>query len=63
VHPRSQSTEVSTAITFAVGAVGSAPLSYQWLFNGQPITGATATVYRVDPVTHANGGQSLLRQI
>ncbi len=56
-QPRPQSAEVSDAITFTVGAVGTAPLTYQWLFNGQLIAGATATTYRVEPVTHANVGQ------
>lgn len=31
--------------TFAVGVSGSGPLSYQWLRNGVPITGATAAFY------------------
>ncbi len=57
VQPVARSAEVGETVTFAVGAVGTAPLAYQWLFNGQPISGATATSYRVDPVTHANGGQ------
>ena len=57
VQPRAQSAEVGETITFNVGAVGAAPLSYQWFFNGQAVAGATATTYRVDPVIHANGGQ------
>jgi outer membrane protein assembly factor BamB len=61
VQPRTQSAEVAETITFSVGASGSAPLTYQWLFNGQPIAGAVATSHRVDPVTHANGGQYSVR--
>lgn len=61
VQPRAQSAEVGEIITFSVGAVGTAPLSYQWLFNGQPIAGSTTTSHRIDPVTHANGGQYSVR--
>lgn len=57
VQPRPVAAEVGETITFAVGATGASPLSYQWMFNGRPIAGATATTLRVDPVTHATGGQ------
>jgi outer membrane protein assembly factor BamB len=61
VQPRAQSAEVGDTITFSVGALGSGTLTYQWLFNGQAISGATNTSYRVDPVTHGNGGQYSVR--
>ena len=32
-------------VTFTVGATGTAPLSYQWLFNESPILGATSNKY------------------
>ncbi|MCX8157120.1 MAG: immunoglobulin domain-containing protein [Verrucomicrobiae bacterium] len=34
-----------SAATFSLGADGTAPLSYQWYRNGNPITGATASSY------------------
>jgi beta-glucanase (GH16 family) len=53
-QPVSQTNYVSTQVAFSVGAVGSAPLSYQWqagsggtytnLVNGAAITGATSNV-------------------
>lgn len=61
VQPRPHSAEVGETVTFAVGAVGTAPLAYQWSFNGQPIAGATGQSYRVDPVTHASRGQYAVR--
>ena len=39
--PQKLSTSVGTSATFAVGATGSVPLSYQWYVNGAPIAGAT----------------------
>lgn len=33
--------------TFAVGVSGSGPLSYQWLRNASPISGATAAFYSI----------------
>lgn len=61
LQPRSRSAEVGDTITFSVGAVGGYPLRYQWLFKGEPITGATGTTYRVDPVTHDSRGDFSVR--
>ena len=36
--------------TFSVTATGAPPLRYQWLRNGQTITGATSTQFSIDPV-------------
>jgi hypothetical protein len=36
-HPQSQSLSAYQAVTFSVGATGSAPLRYQWRFNGAAI--------------------------
>ncbi len=42
--------------TFDVGASGTAPLSYQWLRNGQPIPGATQSSLVLKQVTRADSG-------
>lgn len=40
-QPQSQSVVMGQQASFAVQAWGTAPLSYQWTFNGTPIAGAT----------------------
>jgi alpha-tubulin suppressor-like RCC1 family protein len=44
------------AANFNVTPTGTAPLSCQWYFNGNPISGATSTNYGMASVTSANGG-------
>ena len=39
--PASQSVAIGANVTFTVAAAGSAPLAYQWLFNGARLAGAT----------------------
>ena len=39
-----------------VGAVGSGSLYYQWYFNGQVITGATASSYALNGIQFTNAG-------
>ena len=41
---------------FIVKAVGE-PLNYQWLFDGKPIAGATASAYQLPTATVANAGR------
>ncbi len=43
-QPLSQTNAVGATITFTVVAGGSAPLSYQWLFNGTNLPGAAGPV-------------------
>jgi beta-galactosidase len=51
---------VSTAVTagqpamFAVTATGTAPLTFQWLKNGTPISGATSSSYATPATTSAD---------
>jgi outer membrane protein assembly factor BamB/subtilisin family serine protease len=61
VQPRAQSAEVGDVITFTIGAVGHPAVSYQWLFQGQPLAGATSPSFRVDPVSHASAGSYSVR--
>src|SRR5262249_9235685 len=42
-QPVAKAAAVGTSATFTVGATGSAPLSYQWRFNGAPVTNTVAT--------------------
>ncbi|PWU14073.1 MAG: hypothetical protein C5B50_17965 [Verrucomicrobia bacterium] len=42
-NPVSQTVNLGTDVTFTVQAAGLPPLSYQWLFNGEPIDSATNT--------------------
>jgi hypothetical protein len=46
-----------TIATFNVTAVGTGTISYQWRFNGTPITGATSASYSIPAVAAANAGQ------
>jgi len=45
-----------TNAEFRVEAIGSPPLSYQWLFNGTNLPGATTAVFTVTNVTAADTG-------
>ncbi|MSU62969.1 MAG: hypothetical protein EXS31_11350 [Pedosphaera sp.] len=43
LQPQSQTNTSGANVTFTVTATGTAPLTYQWRFNGANITGATST--------------------
>jgi hypothetical protein len=56
VQPASQIVVAGSNATFAVVATGTAPLSYQWRFNGVNISGATLSSYtRVHAQTNHAG--------
>ncbi|MBW8863530.1 MAG: immunoglobulin domain-containing protein [Verrucomicrobia bacterium] len=55
-QPQSQVVNPGASATFNVSANGAAPLSYQWLFNGTNLVGATNTVYTQTNVQAANTG-------
>ena len=55
-QPQTQTIFVSQAVTFSVSALGSAPLSYQWLFNGVPIPSATSSVYTLANTQTSSAG-------
>jgi len=55
-HPASQTVDQGASATFTVVATGTAPLSYQWRFNGASISGATASSYTRANVQPAEAG-------
>ncbi|MBI3885067.1 MAG: immunoglobulin domain-containing protein [Opitutae bacterium] len=56
VQPANQSITMGQNAVFAVEATGAATLSYQWLFNGTPIGGATGSTLTVPNVQESNAG-------
>jgi hypothetical protein len=55
-QPASQTVTAGSSATFTVTASGTAPLSYQWRFNGTAISGATSSSYTVSNAQSANAG-------
>jgi kumamolisin len=60
-QPVSQVITVGQPVAFSATASGSTPLSYQWLFNGTAIAGATSATYAISSVTAANAGDYTVR--
>ncbi len=54
--PASQAAGVADTVTFSVVAAGAAPLSYQWHFEGAPISGATSDALTITGVTSGDAG-------
>ncbi|MCB1126172.1 MAG: immunoglobulin domain-containing protein, partial [Verrucomicrobiae bacterium] len=57
VQPVSQQSGVGRSVTFAVGAIGSEPLGYQWWKDGAPIPGATAVLLKLDDLQAGDAGE------
>ena len=55
-QPASQTVVNGGNATFSVSAEGTPPLSYQWYFNGNAISGATDANYSISGVTVSNEG-------
>ncbi len=53
---QAQSVVLGTATTLSVAALGPGTFTYQWLFNGNPIAGATAVSTTVSNFAAANAG-------
>ena len=57
-EPESQTVNLGQDATFTVAAAGSAPLSYQWMENGRPITGATGASYTTPASASVDNGSN-----
>lgn len=55
-QPQNQTVSQSSNATFTVTAAGSTPLSYQWLFNGTSLEGATVSSYTSVNAQPTNAG-------
>jgi alpha-tubulin suppressor-like RCC1 family protein len=55
-QPASLNVATGSDAAFAVAALGTETLSYQWSLDGTPITGATTPVLRLPAVTAGNAG-------
>ncbi|MDQ1443672.1 MAG: hypothetical protein QOI20_136 [Acidimicrobiaceae bacterium] len=62
-QPQSQVVSVGHPATFSVGASGNAPLTYQWLRNGTPVSGATASTYTTPNLDMTNDGDRYKVQV
>ncbi|MFM2295150.1 MAG: hypothetical protein RLZZ350_1563, partial [Verrucomicrobiota bacterium] len=54
--PAAQNIGVNSNATFTVGVNGTAPLAFQWRFNGAPISGATTNPFTLPGVFTNNAG-------
>ena len=55
-EPASQVVVVGSSASFTVTASGTAPLTYQWIFNGTNIAGATSSTLSLADVQFAQAG-------
>jgi len=55
-QPASKSVNAGANVTFTVSATGTAPLNYQWRFNGSNISGATGSSYTKNNVQSGDVG-------
>ena len=55
-QPQAQAVLAGQTATFSVGADGTAPLMYQWQFNGVAISGATNSVFVMSNALFVNQG-------
>ena len=60
-QPPDRSVGAGDATTFSAEFIGTPPLSFQWLKDSNPITGATAERLTIDPVLQADAGSYSLK--
>lgn len=60
-HPSNQKATVGSSASFTVTATGSAPLSYQWLKNGEQIPDANLSSYSISNVQASDAGSYTVR--
>jgi hypothetical protein len=56
-EPQSQSVMEGDPATFTAFAIGSRPITYQWMFKGNPISQATNAVLFLPSVTSSSAGE------
>jgi uncharacterized delta-60 repeat protein len=56
LQPQSQAVTQGISVVFSVVATGTAPVSYQWWFNGSSVAGATAASYSLTSTQPTNAG-------
>jgi PKD repeat protein len=56
VHPQSQTKNVGDSVIFSVTATGNPMPTYQWRKNGNIISGATNSIYKITSVTTGDAG-------
>lgn len=57
LHPASQALAAGSSVLLTADASGSAPLAFQWYFNGTPMPGRTTKSLLLDPVQPADAGE------
>src|SRR5437016_8127647 len=55
-QPMSQETAAGATVNFDVAATGTAPIFYQWRYNGTPMAGATKSTLTLTNVDIVNSG-------
>jgi len=60
-HPIQRTINAGVDVYFTANARGRSPISYQWTYNGSPISGATRTAYSIyDAQTSSEGNYACL---